>query len=137
MILHEYFHRGISLAIDKHGVYPHHCLVIEKDDKLTFCCLDLKPEQVWLYVRKLITEGAKELIFGMDRFAKPDQGTTLGDFVAGARFDGKFWTSFVIEYQHEPRIVKDIDWHNSFWNGLMTNEILSQMSGAIVKVVDA
>lgn len=121
--LPETFHALVASSINEDGVYPHHCLSL-KDGKLTMQALMIDPMQVYVVALKFVTkEKPDELIFGLDRFCKEDQGTTLKDCIAGAHWDGKTWRPFIIEYQHEPRIVKPLDWENETWNQFVTNEL--------------
>jgi ParB/RepB/Spo0J family partition protein len=105
--LPDAYHRIISIAIDAEGVFPHQC-IFRCGEKQTMAALDLNPaETVYSWLRQtLAKEKPDELIFGLDRFCKPGQGTTLGDCITGAWLAVSTWNPFVIEYQHEPRIVK-------------------------------
>jgi len=103
----------------------HQCLHT-KDGALTMTALMLNPEQVYLQIlNTLIRDQPDELIFGMDRYCKEGQGTTLKDCIAG------FWivmasascAPFIIEYQDEPRIVKPIQWDNANWNQMLLLEL--------------
>lgn len=120
------YYDTIVRAIDENGVYPHNMLVLGRDDRLTVCVFDYqRPDQIMNYIMKvLVEENPKQLIYGMDRFCKPGQGTTLGDCVAGAFWNNNQWRPFVIEYQHEPRQVKPLDWNNEFWKVAVRKELM-------------
>lgn len=111
------FHEVISRAIDEQGVFPHQCLDI-KDGKVTMSAVAINdPAQAYVYVKSImLTRKPDQLAFGLDRFCKEGQGTTLNDCITGAYRNEGTWKPFVIEYQNEPRIVKPIDWENAFWN---------------------
>lgn len=123
--LEEMFHGLVKLSIEAHGVYPHHMLV-RTDEGVEVYALDLKPAQAFAYFLRA-TLKAQEVVFGLDRFTLPDQGTTLGDVVTCAHFrregDQVTLRIGIIEYQHDPRIVKPWDWENSFWNQRMLEEL--------------
>jgi hypothetical protein len=130
--LTESFHDWLSGTIDAEGVRLPHALMLHDDDTLTVVALDLTPDQAYAF---LLTQWAlkrpKELIFGLDRFAKLDQGTTLGDLIAGHHFvQGGASRPFVVEYQHDPRILHPIDWSNAFWNRVLCAEL----SGSIANL---
>jgi len=122
--LPEIYQRLIGSSIDANGVYPHHCLW-RKNGKVSMAALALpRPRQVLAtVVLTMIQELPDELIYGLDRFCLPGQGTTLRDCIAGAHYCGDKWRPFVIEYQHEPRIVKPIAWDNEFWNCSVGHDI--------------
>jgi hypothetical protein len=113
----------IKLSIDERGVYPHHGLVLSQDDKLTMMAFDFHPEQVLLKIMDEIKKNPKEVIYGLDRTCLSGQGTTLGDCVAGVYWKAGQSRSFIVEYQNEPRIVKEINWENEFWTGSLKSEI--------------
>lgn len=122
--LPEIFFGLVSSSIDERGVYPHQAIVKRGGGKLDMMSLDVHPNQAAEIVLTLVNRGAvAEAIFALDRSAMPGQGTTLGDLVAGAHFVGGEFKPFVIEYQHEPRIVKPMEWNNAVWNAMVTKEI--------------
>lgn len=120
-------HRVIATSIDAEGVYPHQCLS-RRGEHVTMMSLALDtPEQVYLTVlAHVLKEKPDALVFGLGRWCEPGQGTTLGDVITGAYLvrEGVLrWTPFVIEYQHEPRVVKPIDWMNNFWNEKIRSDL--------------
>ena len=122
--LPDCFHGIIAVSIGAEGVYPHQCYH-RKNGEATLSALALnRPIECYAYVAGIIRKDKPdELIFGLDRFCKEGQGTTLKDCIGGAHWDGILWTPFIIEYQHEPRIVKPIDWQNECWNRFITSEL--------------
>jgi hypothetical protein len=118
------FYDHVSMSIDEKGVYPHIMMVEDGSSTLHIHALMLEhPFQVFSAVAKQILDNPKKLIYGLDRFCKDGQGTTLGDCVAGAYWDGSVWKSFIIEYQHEPRIVQPMEWENKSWNDMVMTEL--------------
>lgn len=126
------FHEAVSSAIDEEGVYPHQC-VIRFEDRLTITALSLSPIGIMTHIRWAIErDGADELIYGLDRFTRPDQGTGFQDAVVGGWFRrGLGWRVGVIEYRHEPRIILPWNWRNDFWTAAVGRE-LSQVFPALV-----
>jgi hypothetical protein len=131
MNLVEEFERMSALAIDDNGIYPHNGMVVDKDDKLCLCALDLKPAEVFQWLWQQVTvESAKEVIFGLDRSTKPGQGTEFDDVLTCCHWRedladkwNRAYRIGVINYQIEPRIVRPIDWDNEFWKKQMGAEV--------------
>lgn len=122
--LPEMYFDIVAGMIDEAGVYPHQGIWKGADGKLSLMSMDLHPNQAAEMVLRLVkSRKAVEAIFGLDRTAMPDQGTTLGDLVAGVHFVGGERRPFVIEYQHAPRIVKPIDFGNDIWNAMLLREV--------------
>ena len=96
----DVFHGIVASAIDAEGVFPHQCLY-RCGDKHTMVALDLTPaETVYGWLKKILAkEKPDELIFGLDRFCKPGQGTTLGDCITGA------WLAQIITVAADLRIA--------------------------------
>lgn len=111
------------LAIDENGVFPHNAIVINQEGTTELMALMVDSKDALKAIANVIRKNPKELIFGMDRTCREGQGTTLKDCVAGCHLkDGKF-TPFIIEYQHNPRIVKPMDYENQFWIETLKKEI--------------
>lgn len=130
--LPQLYHDVISSSIDAGGVHPHQAIAISPNDRVTMYSLDLPPHQAWKAVRETIRHGVKELIYGLDRYAKDGQGTTLNDLIAGAHYAGGLWRPFIIEYQHEPRRVLPIDWLNPHWSAVVSRELSNCFMGASI-----
>lgn len=130
--LPEKYHEIISSAIDEKGVFPHQMLGEDDNGKLTMFAVAINnPKQAMEYIFNIFNGNTKDvpkqkqLIYTLDRWCEKGQGTTLKDCLAGAFYNGRFWLPFVIEYQNEPRIVKPINWNNSFWNEKIREELKS------------
>lgn len=131
--LPELYHRVIGTAIDEKGVFPHQCIWLDEDGKVNMGALALnRPDEVMAAVVKiLVKEKPTELMYGLDRFSKPGQGTELKDLIAGAYWNGEAWRVFTIEYQNDPRIVKPIDWDNDWWKHAVRHEITQVMDSML------
>jgi len=73
------------------------------------------------YVESSIDESGVYPFPGISQFQ--DEGTEFDDVLTCLYWDGASIHSGVINYQHEPRIVRPIDWENLFWNFTMAKEI--------------
>jgi len=126
------FHEYVSSMIAEDGVYPSPGMSIDKDGKMEIAAL-CEPNTAfdWFW-NKVTMEQSKECIFGLDRSTKAGQGTEFSDVLTCVHWsegmDDKSWsTSFrigVINYQYEPRIVRDFDFSNEYWIATMTSEAL-------------
>lgn len=127
------FHEYVSNMIDEEGVYPSPGMSIDEDGKMEIAAL-CEPETAfdWFWNQVTIKQ-SKECIFGLDRSTLNGQGTEFADVVTCVHWaegmDGKNWhNSFrigVINYQHDPRIVRAFDFENAFWIEKMTGEAKS------------
>jgi len=121
----------MASCIDEEGVSIAHGIVIDAAGEMTMLALAVPPMQAYKVMLGQWLRGAREMIFALDRFTKPGQGTTLGDLLAGHHFvAGVPPRPFIIEYQHDPRIVKPIDWHNAFWNRGLIDELTAAVKDA-------
>ncbi|GAA3254781.1 hypothetical protein [Sphingomonas yabuuchiae] len=131
--LTEVFHEWVASTVDPEGFPVPHALVRNREGTLTVVALAVPPTEAYAVMLKLWHQGAEEMIFALDRFALPGQGTTLGDLLAGFHFTRHAAPRpFIIEYQHAPRIVRPIDWDNVHWTaGLYGefNQVLRQRLG--------
>jgi hypothetical protein len=117
----------VDSHIDETGIEIAPALVINDAGLLIMMALAVPPTEAYTAVINEITKGASEAIFALDRFTKPGQGTTLGDVMAGHYYSRGVFKPFIIEYQHEPRILGEIVWDNEHWNTALTGELASAM----------
>lgn len=129
--LPEHYHGLVSTLIDKDGIYPHSAAAVSEDGGLSVMALDMDihgwTQQFWDHVQGLRSE-AREVIFGLDMRTAPNQGTEFADALVFVYWvqdpvkklaDPSCFKVGVINYQHEPRIVRPIDWNNSHWTHWM------------------
>jgi len=121
------FERYVARSIDEQGCFPYPCLSLAADGVLCFAAVAVSPEASVRYFWDLITKGATEVIFGLDHYTKPGQGTEFADVVSVIHWKGILGPTFqsqrrigVINYQHSPRVVRPIDWNNRHWTVVMT-----------------
>lgn len=127
-----FFHGMVAKVIDEDGIFPHPLLAVSRDDTAMIGALAVPPADVYAsIVMMLVKEDPKELIFGMDRYVKPEQGNPFKDCLGGCYYNGTLWKPFIIDYQHEPRIVNPIRWDNECWNVRLTHELLGVFDGVI------
>jgi hypothetical protein len=113
--------------IDEKGIEVPPALVMSNTGTLIMMALAVPPTEAYMAVLGEINKGASEAIFALDRFTKPGQGTTLSDVMAGHYYSQGSYRPFIIEYQHDPRIIGDIVWNNAFWNITLTEELAATM----------
>lgn len=116
------FEKYVAAIIDERGIYPYPCYTLDREGKLGIHALAVNDsEQVLQHVTKLRMECCKEIIFGIDMTTRPDQGTEFADvLVCGYwKYGARKWEVGVINYQHDPRIVRPFDWDNEFWKGTL------------------
>lgn len=122
--LPEMYHGVISSFIDEKGVFPHQAIGLTHEDKYEVMAVMVHPEQMLHHVAKCIqSKKYKEFIWSMDRSCREGQGTTLGDCVAGYYWNGENYKPFIIEYQHNPRILKEIQWDNQAWTEMLKGDL--------------
>lgn len=133
--LPDQYHDWVIATIDAEGV-SQQGLILREDGALTVFALHVPvPQAYQIMIAQFQDLQGIEAIFGIDRFTKPGQGTSLGDLVAGHHLTRGGTRPFIIEYQHDPRIVKPICWDNPFWNAGLNAELLGflrQASGVSV-----
>lgn len=115
------FHTYVSELIDEAGVYPFPGISRFQDCKEIAAITDAELAFRWFF--KQIAKGASECVVALDRTTKAGQGTEFDDVLTCLYWDGASIHSGVINYQHEPRIVRPTDWENPFWNFTMAKEI--------------
>lgn len=125
------FVKIITRSITKKGIYPFPVMHLDGKGVFHVGVLDLKPEQCFDLFWSIVCRGeCSAIIMGLDRFTKPGQGTEFNDVLTVVCWwdDPKVtWKAThrvgVINYQHEPRIVRPIDWGNAHWNKQLTFEL--------------
>lgn len=92
--------------------------------------LDVEPPAAWLhFMTEISKDETLRAIMYLDRYAKPHQGTSFGDLVAGMYIDkrdtGWAFRPFICEYQAKPvHRCLWFNWANLFWNGAVKIEML-------------
>ncbi len=123
------FYELVCLAIDEKGVYPQLGYARHQDGTNTMLSYMMDGPGVFKTVSLLMRDEAKQVVemaFAVDRVTREGQGTEFADVLTGGWWDGVKWVPFVINYRNEPRIVREIDWDNTFWNAIM-QESFSRM----------
>ena len=133
----ETFEGLVEGMIDAEGIYPFPAYYIDSNDERCVASLAMDNAQIcvdWFW-STILTSNARELIFGVDRETRPNQGTEFADVLTCAYYvqcgdteairDNYRINIGVINYQHEPRIVRPIDWDNRFWRRQLLNELNS------------
>lgn len=128
----------VKSSVDEGGIYPH--IVISKTDKekLMIGYIDMNDmKDVWRQLMKIwkhVTDSGKvvEMIFGVDRTAKPGQGTLYDDclpFIYANRTNGELKLKVgVINYDVKrigtkiDPVDEKIDWDNPLWTSRLIKE---------------
>lgn len=124
------YHEWLASTVDEQGFEIPHGMLLTADGGMTMVALAVPPTEAYkVMLGMFVRDNASEMIFALDRFARPGQGTTLGDLMAGFHLvRGHNPKPFVVEYQFEPRIVQPIDWDNAFWNAALSIELRNALS---------
>lgn len=114
----------VAESLDSDGVYPHICVCQPAEGKLEVQLLYYDYSQVIAHCAQLKLLGATEIMFGVDRTTKEGQGTEFKDVLTCGHWQcDNGWRIAVLNYQYEPRILRDFDWDNAFWSAAMLEEI--------------
>jgi len=134
----DIFTEQCERALQEKGVYPNQCVWQTECGEMVYVgMLDISPDDVIKFALNcLLCKGAKEIVFGLDRYVtnKEEQGLEHNDVLTVFHFDVEGWHYGVLEYQYEPRVWKDIDWDNDYWRDLMEAEIIRFFEGSILKL---
>jgi hypothetical protein len=94
----------------------------------------LSPEQIINVAHDILADlSCKEIVFAIDRFTKPGQGTKYDDVLTiywwyGPHEAHAGWRFGVVNYkQGDPPIIEPIDWDNEFWNDIMWRGMKSRI----------
>lgn len=129
----EIYHSLLSDSINEEGVYPHPAIIRDANGHTTMLSLDLTAsEAMKVFITQIHKLGGVEAILAMDRYTKPGQGTKYNDLMAGWYYNAESALSyqdrlqtFIIEYQHEPRIVDPYVWDNPFWTPILKEQFFT------------
>jgi hypothetical protein len=114
-------------------------LADEPEAGVTVMAIDLEPQEAWtLAIMRMVEPSTRMMIFCLDRYGKPGQGTTLGDLVAGYFYErGHDYRPFIVEYAPAgpPRVLW-FNWHNKLWNEAIVLEF-RQSIAALRQMTDA
>ncbi len=129
----EIFKRQCENTLSEKGV-PNQC-VWESGEAICVGLLCIDPQDVLKFVMNcLFFQGAKELVFGLDRYVH-DEDEDTDSVLTVFHFNPRSgWHYGVIEYQWEPRVWKDIDWHNEYWSERMEEEIIKFFELSFMKL---
>ncbi len=128
----------IKSTLGEGGIYPHH-VVSETDQKTIQFGIITKTSPIEIWRRSMNTWKTDsgfgkvvQMVFGMDRTTKPNQGTLYDDclpFIYANRTDGDLKLKVgVINYDMKrigtkiDPVDEKIDWENPFWTSLLIKE---------------
>lgn len=127
----EKYWRWMKDCQDEKGFPIGYGQILGADGKIDVLALAVPPDEAYLHVlhaaAKMQNEEGEpeEIVFTLDRYAKPGQGTRYADLLAGHHFKkGQGWRPFIIEYQWNPRRFDPIDWGNTYWTSALNHEFV-------------
>ncbi len=104
--------------------------ILNARGELTVMAMALEPHQVYsAMIGQIADQKATAFIFAIDRYGKPDQGTSRSDLLAGhVGTDGPDGIRpFIIEYDPVGGVVDPMNFDNAFWNRALTREFATNM----------
>lgn len=140
----ESFESYIPNLIDNKGIHPAPMVVLLDEDRWELQALDLDFDQILQhFCTRIIDSEVAAAIVGIDRTTRPGQGTEFADVltcILYERADSSIlevrvrdqFRYGVINYQHKPRIVRPIDWDNSFWNEQLRRELFQFIPSLVI-----
>lgn len=118
------FYQHCQTCITEEGFFPYPALYT-KDNKITISFLDLQATHVIKWAFETISkENPDELIYGIDRYAKENQGTSEKDLLSIVYYNKNTgWTPGIIEYNPNTLYCHHYNWDNQWWNQIILDEI--------------
>lgn len=133
--LPDYYFSLLPTLIEPEGFANPPILALKHDGSLTYGAqIGLSPEMTHNTVLDhfIADLSNKEIVFALDRFTKPGQGTKYNDVLTIYWWYGPHDENFgfrfgVVNYKTKPDVlIEPIDWENESWNGMMLKEIEQQ-----------
>lgn len=128
----ERFENFLPIKIEKDGFPWPPLFALHHDDTVTLAVMTIPHEQIFSYACKMLSDlTIKELIFCVDQFTKPNQGTKYDDALIVFWWCGEYTENYgfrfgVVNYRPPPNtLIEPIDWNNVYWNEKML-EIVAQ-----------
>jgi hypothetical protein len=129
----ERYEQTLAVMIDDDGFPRPPLLALHHDETVTMATMAVPAEQIFqLASDRFIGDlTVKEVIFGVDRFTKPGQGTKYRDVLTVFHWAGEYgedggFRFGVVNYRPgSNKIIEPIDWNNAFWNDIMRRIVMS------------
>jgi hypothetical protein len=130
------FETGLHLWLREDGFPRPPLLAKHHDNMITMALMALPAPSIFqAAMRKFMTDlTVKEIIFGVDRYTKPGQGTKYADVLTifwwqGGREGNHGFRFGVVNYRPPPHtIIEPIDWDNTFWNDIMAQIVADDLA---------
>lgn len=118
------FEEYLAITIGKDGFPNEPLFALHHDDTITMAVMAIPSEQIFKYaMQNFLTDlTIKELVFGIDQYTKPGQGTKYDDVLTVVSWVGERVGNFgfrigVVNYRPPPNtVIEPIDWDNQYWN---------------------
>ena len=119
--LADAFYKLNTEIISEDGIFPTQAFARALDGHITLMAYGAEGARtaeraMEKMLKYLIRNTPEEMIFGTDQMSPPSEGAELPDFLAVFHYRlEEGWRFGVLQYQHEPRIVRPIDWEHPYW----------------------
>jgi hypothetical protein len=129
-LIHQY-EAMLPTFLDPDGFLRPPLLALHHNDTITMACMAIPQEMIFsTAMSQFLTDlTVKELVFGIDRYTQPGQGTKYNDVFTifwwqGERTENMGFRFGVVNYRPLPhKIIEPIDWNNAFWNIMLKKNI--------------
>jgi len=118
------------------GVFPQPLLHRDTEGKVAFVAVAADGMVCLRQAKEALKTGTvEELVFGMDRSARPGQGLEFNDFITVVWYvGGEFYTA-VINYKpaedEDDRIFRLPDWNNNWWNNELRAALVPELQAVL------
>ena len=139
-----YYETLLPKFIDSEGFQYPPMLALKHNGELTMVLPMVGPEQIFDTANMALIANMeyKEVVFAVDRFTKPGQGTKYDDVLTVFWWYGPHEENYgfrfgVINYKKtEPVVIEPIDWNNVFWNDIMLKIVHEYCENTIKRVME-
>jgi len=145
MTLVEQYEQCLPIWLHADGFPASPLLVLHDDNSTSMGSMLIPQEAIFSTVMaKYMTDvTVKEIVFGVDRYTKPGQGTKYRDVLTvfswhSERFNEIYgWRFGVVNYRPPPNaIIEPIDWNNPFWMRIMSNIVRHHYTIIMEKITE-
>lgn len=142
----QHYERSLPIWIHEDGFSRPPLLALHHNGETTMASMMIPQGEIFRVVMaKFMTDlTVKEVIFGVDRYTQPGQGTKYRDVLTvfwwqGERLNEDFgWKFGVVNYRPPPRTrIEPIDWDNEFWNDVMLNIVQDYYHHVVRRIAEA
>jgi hypothetical protein len=137
------FEDYLPIKINEEGFPAPPLLAQHHDGGITMAVMAVPGEQIFQYAcQKFVGDlTVKEVIFCVDQFTKPNQGTKYADALIVFWWVGEYTEDYgfrfgVVNYCPPPNtVIEPIDWNNEYWTAKM-REIVHHDHRRVSQIID-